>query len=598
MEKTDNTTLKSKSIIVKKLLRSVVLVMTFNMLVSILGMMIDGVIIGRYLGPDSTAAYGLVAPILIIASLFGGLISSGAVTQLSQHKAKGETKEFNRTFTIMFLEGVIVGAIFITLLLLVKDPIVTFLGAKGDKEYLRNGMRDYINGLLPALPLIIVMELFGQVVQLDGNKKLPMISIFAMLVSDVALDILNVKGILFDGGLFGMALATTFSYYIAALTNLLHFFSKKCKLRFTFKKLPWRKSFKYIIKGLPNAVSRLMSALRTFALNRILVVVATSVAIAAFSVNNSAGNLMMAIGNGVAGSCVIISGVFLADKDKDSLKILLGTALKYAVVLSVMLSVVFFAFSKQIAGLFISSNEEVLNEAASLIRYYSIFVPFFAVNCCFYSYLQGIQNVKYSNIICAAGNGGLLVICALILGFATHSATGVWMAFPISGALSLVFIYVAAWIYQRHLPKSFEDLTFQPKNFDSNKENYIELSVTSKDQIVKFSEEVRLFCLEKSGDKAKAYKCSLCIEELLYNTFNYGTKNVKKPCVDTRVTYDNGQMIIRFRDSCNSFNPKEYYENYNEEDPTKHIGIRLVFSNATDIRYTNVFQLNNLIVRY
>ena len=161
------------------------------------------------------------------------------------------------------------------------------------------------------------------------------------------------------------------------------------------------------------------------------------------------------------------------------------------------------------------------------------------------SYLQGIQNVKYSTIICAIGNGGLLIVCALVLGFATHSATGVWMAFPISGALNLICIYVAAWIYQRHLPKTFADLTFQKTTNNSNEQEYIELSVTSKDQITKFSEEVRMFCVEKTGNKSKSYKCALCVEELLYNTFNYGTKNIKNPCVDTRVTCENDKIVIR-----------------------------------------------------
>ena len=585
----------SKDIIVRKLLNSVVLLMTMTMLLSILGMMIDGIIIGRFLGTDRTAAYGLVSPVLIIASLFGGLLSSGAITQLSQYKAKGENQKFNSTFTMVVIEGLIVSAIFICIMWGVRYPITTFLGAAGDKAFLQEYMLQYIKGLLPAVPLLLMLEVFTQSVQLDGNRQLPMVGIFVMLITDVVLDLMNVY--IFKMDLFGMAIATTVSYYASAGVLIVHFVSKKCTIKISLKELPWNTAFSLIVKGLPSATSRLMSALRTLCLNKILVIVASSVAVAAFSVNNSAGNIMTAVGNGVASSCVMIAGIFFADKDNESVKRLLANALKYAVVFSAILGVIFFIFSTQITGLFLSGNEEAINEAARLIKFYSVFVPFFAVSSVFYSYLQGIQNVKYSNIICAIGNGGSVIICALILGN-LFGAVGVWVAFPVSGVLSLVAIYIVAWIYQGHMPKNFSDLAFIPNSLKIDEDSMIEASITDKKQITEFSEQVRVFCKEKSSNETKAVRTALCIEEILYNTFNYGCEGISNPCVDTRVICDGDEFTIRFRDNCHAFSPKDFFDNNSSEDSFEHIGIKLVFSNAIDIRYTNVLQLNNLMVKY
>ena len=586
---------KSKTIIVKKLLNSVVALMTMNMLITILGMMIDGIVIGRFLGTDRTAAYGLVAPVLIIGSLFSGLLSSGAVTQLSQYKSKGETDKFNSTFSMVMIEALIVSLTFFVTVWLARNPISVFLGATGDKAYLQGYMIQYINGLLPAFPFLLMLELLSQAIQLDGNRKIPMISIFIMLFVDVALDLVNVFVVKMD--LFGMALATTLSYFAAAVFLFTHFFSKKCGIKFTLKQLPWKNSWNLIVRGLPNATSRLMSSARSLLINKILVVVASSIAVAAYSVNNSAGNLMTAIGNGVASSCVMITGVFFADKDSESIKTLLASALKYAFFLSVMLSAIFIIFSKQITGLFLSGNVEALNEASRLIRFYAIYVPFFAISSVFYSYLQGIQNVKYSNIVCIIGNGGMAVLCAFILGN-LFGATGVWIAFPISGVLATIGIYIVAWIYQGHMPKSFEDLAFIPKSLKIDESTMIEASITDKSQITSFSEKVRLFCIEKSHDRYKANRTALCVEEILFNTFDYGSKGIVNPCVDTRVTCENEIFTIRFRDNCRPFDPKDYFENNPKAQSYNHVGIKLVFSNAIDIRHTNVLQLNNLVVKY
>ena len=57
------------------------------------------------------------------------------------------------------------------------------------------------------------------------------------------------------------------------------------------------------------------------------------------------------------------------------------------------------------------------------------------------------------------------------------------------------------------------------------------------------------------------------------------------------------RVIIRIRDDCRPFDPKKQAELYNPEDPTKHIGIRLVKEISTEFDYVNVLKLNNLIVK-
>ena len=51
---------------------------TLSHITSLVGVLVDGIIIGRFLGLESMAAYGVVQPILLIFNLIGAVISSGA----------------------------------------------------------------------------------------------------------------------------------------------------------------------------------------------------------------------------------------------------------------------------------------------------------------------------------------------------------------------------------------------------------------------------------------------------------------------------------------------------------------------------------------
>ena len=580
----------------KLLLKKTMVVTTFSMLVSILGMMIDGMIIGRFLGADRTAAYGMVSPILIVASLLGGLLSSGAITYISQQMAKGEREAVNRLFSVVVFTALLTSAVFIMIVCCFMDPISRFLGASGDAAYLTGYMEAYIMGLLPAIPLLLIMEFVNRTVQLDGNKKLPMMGTIAMLIVDVALDLANVY--VFQWDMMGMALATTISYYVSLLIILSYFFRKNCSIRLVFHDLPWNRIGSVLIKGLPSATSRLMATLRALCLNKILIAVAGSMAVAAFSVNTSVGNIMNAIGNGVAGACMMIAGFFIADRDSRSLKQLLESSLKYAFFLSCAVSAVFFLFSNNVAHIFLAGDPETMAEAARVIRYYAVFVPGFAVGSVYYSYLQGLQNVRYSSIICALSTGGLVIICAFILA-PIKGAVGVWMSFPLSALLTLAVIWAAAWIHCGHMPKTFQDFAFIPEKLELPAENYIEASVADLAQTVAFSEKVRIFCLSKSEDDQKAHRCALCVEEILKNTFTYGCEKIASPQIDIRVLYSEDRTFtIRIRDNCNPFNPQDYFTSNAETDGTLHMGIRAVLTNAKKIHYTSVMKLNQLTVIY
>ena len=64
-----------------------------------------------------------------------------------------------------------------------------------------------------------------------------------------------------------------------------------------------------------------------------------------------------------------------------------------------------------------------------------------------------------------------------------------------------------------------------------------------------------------------------------------------------RLVISNGELILRFRDSCRLFNIREKYDSVDQKDMTSNIGIRIVMRMATDVTYVNTLKLNTTIIK-
>ena len=64
-----------------------------------------------------------------------------------------------------------------------------------------------------------------------------------------------------------------------------------------------------------------------------------------------------------------------------------------------------------------------------------------------------------------------------------------------------------------------------------------------------------------------------------------------------RVVHKDDTVILRIKDDCVPFDPAERQSIVTPEDPTKNIGIRMVYAMAEDIKYQNILGLNVLTIR-
>lgn len=126
--------------------RSFVFMLTaaFTML---LGTLIDGIVIGSVLGAEAMATYGLINPVVIAVSAFGGMFADGGQTNFSKNLGSGKIPEANGIFSLTCVVSVAVAVVFGLSAFFGVVPIVNMLsGANSSAGMLDMGCR-YLRGL-------------------------------------------------------------------------------------------------------------------------------------------------------------------------------------------------------------------------------------------------------------------------------------------------------------------------------------------------------------------------------------------------------------------------------------------------------------------
>ena len=222
---------------------------------SSVGSMIDGVVIGQFLGVDSIAAFGIINPLMIAFSIIGAIVVAGARNRFTRLLGAGKTEQARKVFSLACTLSAGFAAALMLFLIIFSGQVTSALGASGNNAELLPLARGYLIGISFGLPAMNLVRVLNGFMPLDNDRNLPVISSIALTISDIVMDLAAV--LIFHGGTFEMGVATSASYYVALVVLLTHFRKKEAFLRFTFRDLPWKESAEILGKGMPSGVCRL-----------------------------------------------------------------------------------------------------------------------------------------------------------------------------------------------------------------------------------------------------------------------------------------------------------------------------------------------------
>ena len=585
---------------IAKLFRSSVVSMIAAAMAAMLGMLIDGVIIGRFLGNDCMAAYGLILPVLNMATAIAGVLALGAQVVCAQRLGMGSVRGARKAFSMLMLITVIIAGVMMAVFFFFREPICMMLGARDGNAHLLKDAVDYLTGLLPAFPSVLILLEFNSLMRLDADANRVIAAVSVMTVLDVVGNLLN--ALVFHGGMLVMGLTTSGSYFVALVILLFHFRKKDIIFRLTFKGLRLRDLGAILGTGSSSGMGSGSAMLRIAVINQImLTTVLSSVAVAAFGTVNIIISFVSGLMVGIGMTCAMIAGMILGEQDRTAAETLVKVTVKIVLAVSSVLAVVLLIFADVIAGFFKGDLEpEQAAETARLVarglRFYAIAAILYGVNNAFVNYTQGMRRMVLSNTVCFLQNFIYIVVPASILSLVIkgrNETDAVWISFIICEVLTSLTIFLIAAEQKHGLPKSWKDFLFLRKSFGVPEEDLFEASVFGDEDLLPTVEAVREFCRSKGADERYLYLAPLTVEELCGNALQHGFV-VGKHSIDVRVMYLEGGFTLRFRDNCKSFDPTEWLREHADRDDSI---LHKVSNEAKSIKYLSTLNLNNLTVR-
>ncbi len=564
---------------------------------SSIAMIVDNIVIGKYLGVEAIGAYGLAAPLLLLIMAVTQVLSTGGQVKCSEELGKQNTDKANGIAGLTFLMAFAFSILTIAVCFLFQSGIAHVLGAKTGTNLYKYTIQ-YLLGFIIGAPGFVGMLVMIPFIQLDGDKKSVVAATIGMTVVDCVGDLMAAN--VFHAGMFGIGIASSLSYYCALVILILHYVRKNGVLRPSFKNLDFKRSGGIFAAGIPAALQKVLRTLLSLTINHTLIAFGGPVALGIFTVVNSIINLCNSVGQGMGASTLLLSGLFYAEEDKISLKGVVKSFLKTSIIVNLVMTVIVAAAAYPLVVLFTKSGEVDLNQAAMALRVGIIDFMFFSLANCFKNYYQGTHHrtLTYVLTILEAFAFSAAAAVPLTIAFGVYGTCSV---FAVGDILTIITLYVIVSVKNKSwAPKLDNFMLLDDKNFISD-ENFYKKAITSIEDAETASCEVEDF-VRAHGSSKDAYlpdKMGLCVEEMCKNTITYGFKNKKKEHLEVSVLYKDDKYTMRIRDDCSHYDPAAFYKKYEEEHNAsldEKYGLRIVFGLMGDVNYYGTLGLNSVVI--
>ena len=411
-------------------------------------------------------------------------------------------------------------------------------------------------------------------------------TIVAMTVADVVGDLLNVY--LFNGGVFGMGLATSISYFISAAILMAGLISKNTLMRISIKTHISKEKgtlLSIINRGLPKATKRACNSLRPIIVNRLIVATAGEIAMVAMSVECTIRYIPESIGVGLSGAALMLVGIFLGEMDYHSLKEMKKT---YRVLIGVgvtLLSVIYFLASDFLAQLYITPDSPSYQLTVNILRCHAVSLPFLAYNECRLSCLQAMGKMLITHIFTVIQRLVCIIGLSYFLGF-FFGVDGIWYAIPLSEVIVAVIIAFCSKVISPSKKKN------EPVVIGDFSE-----SLTEINQIPTFLDRIDDFLKRYDIDKQKSYYVYLFCEEISNLVLQKGFDDKKSHQLDIRIIYIENEITVRTRDDCLHLSDIEKSDKCSGAPDDPLLGFHMVFKLAKKVEYYETMNINHLIIR-
>ncbi|MBR2547777.1 MAG: ATP-binding protein [Eubacterium sp.] len=575
---------------ISKLFFSLLPVQILIVAISSINGIADGLMASNFIGPDAMAVIGLYSPVIKIFETVNVVLLGGSQILCGQFLGKNQIEKTQGIFTLDISLIVSFAAVLAAICLVYPDQVAHMLSNDAD---IRSGLTDYIRGMAPGiLPQMLGTQL-TVFLQIEQQSKRTYAGIMVMVATNLALDYLFIR--ILGMSMLGLGLATTISYMAFFVVLGIFYLSRKAIIKFNLHNVDVNETIPIIAIGIPGALTTFCLAIRGVILNAVLFSCSGNDGVSALSALNTCGYLLYAVTAGLAAATRLLVSVYIGEEDRTSLVTVMRTALLKGVAIVCAVSAAVMMFAGPITYLFYKDTaSQVYYLTLWLFRIYPLCMPLSAICAIFVNYYQSSSRMGIVNLLSAFD--GLLGICiATVILAPLYGSIGVWIAHVVNGIITTLIVILYAWKVNGKAPSSVEDLLTIPDSFGVPEDKRIDISIHNADEVANTSELIMEFCKRNGVDRKRSYYAGLCMEEMAANIVEHGFDDEKKShSADVRVVYKDDSLILRIKDDCKPFDPKEKLALIDPDDITKNIGLRMVQRLAKTMSYTSMLGMNVL----
>ena len=117
---------------IKKLFRQMLVTQVLSAMTVMICMLIDSIMIGRFLAQDAMTAYGLASPVLMVFAAVGSMMTAGIQVICGRTVGSGDREGTNVCFSTSLIIAGTVSLVGLAVVFSLTGPIGVVIGAEGD----------------------------------------------------------------------------------------------------------------------------------------------------------------------------------------------------------------------------------------------------------------------------------------------------------------------------------------------------------------------------------------------------------------------------------------------------------------------------------
>lgn len=404
----------------------------FGMLIVSLEIMIDGMFLGRNVGPLGLAAVNLSMPLINFLMSVGLMIcvGGGVITSIYFGKKKLNKARELTSITLMLLVGVL--ELLSLIVLFNLDFFINFLGANEEiYPYVRAYMIPIMIGAFFYTSPIFT-ETF---VKIEEKPNLVFVSGSVCLTFNVLLDYLFIQK--FQWGMTGGAVATLLACmfgFLALLPNL-HFKLPQKSLRIYLKDIK-----NIFFNGSSEMLSVVSSTFAMYLFNLTLMKKIGVLGVSALTIVFYINQMLNISLYGLSQALQPLVAYNLGARHLDKIKKVLRVSLITGGTLGAVAYVGSHIWGGFIIGIFSKGNQELISLAKTALFYISFAYLISFLNIISTSFLTSIEK-PIESVVVSLGRSIVFIAIPLFILPDLIGAKGIWLSIPIAELMCLVVSY-------------------------------------------------------------------------------------------------------------------------------------------------------------